>query len=197
MTKYILNSGGLKDKTEKARIFNLEIIKNLGPKPRILFCHFAQPRESWEEKFQLYSQRFLDSMPSDIQAEVALAFPDKFVDQVKNSDAIIIHGGDDDLLLARLKQYNLPALWAGKVVAGSSAGSDALVKYFWTCDWRQVKEGLGILPLKFIPHYQSDYGIDSPRGPIDWKKAYQELDNYGEKLPIHTPPEGDYVIIEQ
>jgi hypothetical protein len=83
------------------------------------------------------------------------------------------------------------------VVIGSSAGSNALVKCFWTCDWRQVKEGLGILPIKFIPHYKSAYGEGDPRGPIDWIQAYNELAEYGDQsLPIHALEEGDFIIID-
>jgi peptidase E len=96
-------------------------------------------------------------MDEDIKPKFELAFPNKFIEQIKNNEAIIIHGGDDKLLLYWLKQYNLPEIWEGKVIAGSSAGSDVLVKQFWTCDWRLIMDGLGILPIKFIPHYKSSY----------------------------------------
>ncbi|MFA6513832.1 MAG: Type 1 glutamine amidotransferase-like domain-containing protein [Patescibacteria group bacterium] len=198
MTKYILNSGGLKNNQEKAGKFNKEIVKGLGKEPSILFCHFAAAREYWEEKFANYTKNFLESMDRDIKPKFELAYPDKFIDQIKNNDAIIIHGGDDKLLLSWLKQYNLPEIWEGKIVAGSSAGSDVLVKQFWTCDWRLIMDGLGILPIKFIPHYKSSYGQDDPRGPIDWERAYKELKECGnESLPIYALEEGDFVVIEQ
>jgi peptidase E len=197
MTKYILNSGGLRNHPEKAKKFNLEVVKGLGNAPRILFCFFATPRERWEEKFADYSSRFLASMVDGVIPEIELALPEKFVEQLKYSDVILIHGGDDNLLLHYLKQYNLPASWQDKVVAGSSAGSDALVKHFWTCDWRQCLDGLGILPIKFIPHYKSGFGDNDPRGPIDWEQSYQELTEYGDKsLPIHALQEGDFIVIE-
>lgn len=198
MTRYLLNSGGLKNNSEKAGKFNQEIVKGLGNSPRVLFCFFASPREDWEEKFTKYSTRFLESMNANVKPKLELASPDQFENQLKNSDALIIHGGDDDLLLSRLKQYNLLKLWEGKTVVGSSAGSNILVKHFWTCDWRQVKDGLGILPIKFIPHYKSSYGETDPRGPIDWTKAYNELAGYGDKnLPLHALEEEDFIIIEQ
>jgi len=198
MTKYIINSGGLKNNREKADKFNREIVKNLGKNPNILFCHFAAVRELWEEKFAEYSKRFLESMDKDIKPRFELAFPDKFSDQIKNNDAIIIHGGDDTLLLHWLRQYNLPKIWEDKVVAGSSAGSNALAKQFWTCDWRLVMDGLGILPIKFIPHYKSGFGNSDPRGPIDWENAYKELEWAGDKsLPIHALEEGDFIVIGQ
>jgi len=55
-----------------------------------------------------------------------------------------------------------------------------------------------MLPIKFIAHYKSSYGETSPRGPIDWKKAYDELSKYGDtSLPIHALEKGHYVVIEQ
>lgn len=196
MTKYILNSGGLRNNPEKAILFNREIVKNLGESPRILSCHFAMPRERWEEKYSQFCETFLQSMEKGISPKIELAFPGTFIEQVKNNNVIIIHGGDDVLALHYLSNYNLPSIWQDKVIAGSSAGSDVLVKHFWTCDWRQVKDGLGILPIKFIPHYRSDYGQDDPRGPINWDQAYEELLGYGEDLPIKALEEGDYVVIE-
>ena len=198
MTKYILNSGGLKNFPEKEKKFNKEIVKKLSKTPSILFCYFAVPREHWEEKFARHAEHFLESMDKDVKPKFELAFPDKFINQIKNNDAIIIHGGDDKLLLYWLKQYNLPEIWEGKVVAGSSAGSNTLVKHFWTCDWRQCMDGLNILPIKFIPHYKSGFGDNDPRGLIDWTKAYNELSEYGDKtLPMYALEEGDFIIFEK
>lgn len=73
-------------------------------------------------------------MDKGIDPIFELAIPDKFVEQLKNNDAVIIHGGDDNLLLYWLKKFNLPEIWKDKVVAGSSAGSNLLAKHFWTCD---------------------------------------------------------------
>jgi peptidase E len=197
MTKYILNSGGLRNYPEKAKKFNLEVVKSLGNTPRILFCFFAVPRERWEEKFADYSIRFLESMADGVAPKIELAIPEKFTDQLKQSDAVLIHGGDDNLLLHYLRQYNLPAIWQDKVVGGISAGSDALVKHFWTSDWRKCLDGLGILPIKFIPHYKSEFGSNDPRGPINWERAHQELAEYGDRsLPIHALEEGNFIVIE-
>lgn len=198
MIKYILNSGGLRNWPEKAVKFNREIVKGLGAKPKILFCHFAIARENWEGKFAEYTQRFLESMDKGINPIFELAYPDKFIEQLKNNDAVVIHGGDDNLLLYWLKKFDLPEIWKGKVVAGSSAGSNALAKHFWTCDWRECFDGLGILGIKFIAHYKSDFGSDDSRGPIDWDIANQELEKYGDKsLPIYALEEGDYIVIEK
>ncbi len=60
-------------------------------------------------------------------------------------------------------------------------------------------DGLGVLPIKFIPHYKStEYAKEDPRGPIDWGAAYKELRSYKNKdLPIHALEEGDFIILEK
>jgi peptidase E len=195
MTKYILNSGGSKNYPDLAKKFFAEIVKDLENSPRFLLCFFAQPREDWEIKFSEFKEK-CKMFPEEVTPIFELAFPETFEEQIKNSDVVYIHGGDDHLLQYWLGQFNIPKIWEGKVVATSSAGSDALAKYFWTCDWRQCMDGLAILPIKFLPHYKSFYGSDDPRGPIDWDKALEELKDYKETLPIHALKEGEYVVIE-
>ena len=198
MTKYILNSGGVSKRPAKAVLFFNEIIKDLGKNPKILNCLFALPREDWELRFRNFSDLFNQSIDNEIKPIFDLAFPDKFVEQVKNSDAVILSGGDDHLLSYWLRQYNLPEIWSDKIIATNSASSDVLSGYFWTCDWRQCLDGLGILPIKFLPHYKSEYGVNDPRGPIDWDKAHRELAEYGDKkLPIHALEDGDFIVIEK
>ncbi len=59
-------------------------------------------------------------------------------------------------------------------------------------------DGLGILPVKFLPHYESNYGEDDPRGWINWEAAKEELKNYGDPtFPIYAFNEGFYVVIEK
>ena len=197
MTKYVLNSGGLRNNPEAAKRYFAEVTKDLGETPKILLCFFAQPREDWETKFADVVENSKTLM-SGINPVFEMALPDKFEEQMENTDVVYMSGGDDHLLLYWLKQFDIPRAWDGKVVATNSASSDILSKHFWTCDWRQLMDGLGILPIKFIPHYKSDWGIDDPRGLIDWEAAYKELEGYGDtSLPIHALKEGEYIVIEK
>ncbi len=199
MTKYVLNSGAVRKSASKRKNFFAEIVKDLGPSPKMLITLFAVPREYWEEKFSEYQKQMNDDMPDGVEVLLEVAFPDTFEQQVKNSDIVYVHGGDDHLLKYWLTQFDLAALLQGKVYAGSSAGSSVVARHSWTCDWRQTIDGLGILPIKFIPHYASNYGADDAlRGRIDWELAYNDLAAYGDKsLPIYALEEGDFVIINQ
>lgn len=198
MTKYILNSGGSKNNPDKAKFSVAEALKDKGQSPKILFCFFAQKREDWERIYKEKMDGFKAMMPNGIKPSFELALPDRFIEQINKSDIIIISGGDDHLVQYWLKQFDIPKIWQDKTVVASSASSDALSQHFWTCDWRQCMDGLAILPIKFIPHYKSNFGADDPRGPIDWDKAYDELKKYGNKdLPIHALPEGEFLVIEK
>ena len=195
MTKYIVNSGAVKYYPDKFKKYIQELVKDLNNNPNILLCFFAQKREDWETKYIEKKEGLVTSIP---KASFDMAIPDIFVEQVKKADVIIIYGGDDHLVQYWLKQFDIPKIWENKTVSVSSASSDAISTHFWTCDWRETMDGLGILPIKMIPHYKSNFGADDPRGPIDWCKAYTELENYGDKnLPIHALEEGEFVVINK
>ncbi len=198
MTKYILNSGGIRNNPEGGKKFFAEMVRGLGIKPRILFCLFAYPRGDWEKKFIKTEEKVPEFYPKDVNPVFSLALPEIFEQQIKDTDIVYIYGGDDHLLQYWLRKFKVPEIWQGKVVASNSAGSDALVRNFWASDWRKCMDGLGILPVKFFPHFRSAYGNLDPRGPIDWQKAHKELEEYGDKtLPIYALKEGEYVVIEQ
>lgn len=197
MTKYVLNSGGVKNNLDKKRRFHQELIKGLSNQPKFVLCNFAQGREYWESKFEAYREAITEDMPKTVTPTFELALPDHFEEQCKSADVIYFHGGDDSLLQYWMKQYQLDKLFKDKVVATNSASSNLLATHYWTCDWRACADGMGLLPIKFIPHYKSQFGSSDPRGPIDWDKAYKELEAYGDtSLPIHALKEGDYVVIE-
>lgn len=198
MTKYVLQSGGIKRQPELKKKFHQELVKGLGKHPKFLLCNFAQGREYWEPKFAGYSNAVAEDMPEGVEPTFELAMPAEFVDQCKRADVIYFHGGDNHLLQYWMKQFDVPAIFEGKVVGTNSASSFLLSTSYWTCDWRQCGDGFGILPIKFIAHYQSNFGIDDPRGPIDWQKAYDDLAAYGDTgLPIYALKEGEFIIKEQ
>jgi hypothetical protein len=172
MTKYVLNSGGIKRQPKLKRQFHQELVKGLGDTPKILICGFAQPREYWESKFSGYSDSIIEDMPENIRPELTLAMPAEFIEQCKWADIIYFNGGDDHLLQFWMKQFDLLSLFKDRIVATNSASSAMLAAHYWTCDWRQCADGLGILPIKFIPHYKSGFGKDDLRGPINWEESH-------------------------
>jgi len=197
MTKYVLNSGGLKNQPSLTKEFFAEAVKGLGNKPRVLMCLFALPRQDWEKRFASDCRSMEASLPEGVAAVFDLAFPDTFAEQIGRSEMIFIRGGDDHLIDHWMRKFDIPRIWEGKVIATSSAGSDVLCNSFWTCDWRTCMDGLGILPIKFLPHFESDYGNDDPRGPVDWQNALSELKAYKDGLPVHALKEGEFVVFKK
>ncbi len=206
MTKYILQSGNVKDFPEKMKKYNKEVFRDFlsGGKNektqdesvKVLFNFFSQKREDWEMKYENYDKRLREDV--DLKLETKMAMPDKFTEQCQWADVIIFAGGDDDLLRCRMSKFDVPGIWEGKIIVGSSAGSDYLVDSFWPYDWREVLDGTGLIPIKFIPHYKAlDCAENDSRGDVDWEKAYKELKEYGDKnLPIYALEEGDFVVFE-
>jgi len=195
MTKYILNSGGIKREPRLKKLYHQEIVQGLGNAPKFLLCNFAQGREYWDTKFLGYCEAIREDMPEGVTASFELAVPATFAEQCKRADVIYVHGGDDHLLRYWMSRFDVPELFTGKVVAGNSAGSDLLVKHHWSNDWRECGDGLGILPIKFIPHFESATDPADQRGPADWQAGYAELAAYGDtSLPIYALHEGEFAV---
>lgn len=195
MTRYILGGGG-EAKVGGAEPFCYAIRGDHKGKLRILDCFFAEAPETWEEKFNRKATAFFDAyMLGDFACE--LAQPNIFAQQVAQADVVYLHGGDERVLAKYLEPFQLPQLWRGKTVVGTSAGAMFLSAVSWGCDRRAVARGAGIVQAGVIVHYASDYGSDTPEGPIDWRKAKAELAAQTPKgLPLFALGEGEFVALE-
>lgn len=191
-TKYILVGGYLHKASDEGRAFCEELVKgfNFDRPVKILDCLFADTEERWEVKFKEDKERFKKYIKN---FNFELADPKKFIEQVKASDVIFLRGGETERLINVLnKRGDWIKELDGKVLAGTSAGGDVISKYSYNLDTNKIIDCLGLLPVKFIPHWCSDYNAPN----IDWDKALQELKNYKENLPIYTLKEGEFVVIE-
>lgn len=192
MTKYILVGGYVHKAPDEGKAFCEELVRDINKKPvKILDCIFARKPEEWKEvmeKDRIFFSKFI----SDFELE--LADPNNFTEQVKNSDIIYLKGGYTSSIMDLLTR---DTSWMkeldGKVVAGSSAGGDAIAKYYCVLKTSRVGDGLGLLPIKFIPHWKSDYSDEEVRD-INWEDELQKLKDYKEDLPIFTLTEGEFKV---
>ncbi|MFA5022713.1 MAG: Type 1 glutamine amidotransferase-like domain-containing protein [Candidatus Paceibacterota bacterium] len=188
-TKYILVGGYPKKALDGGKAFTEELIKGFKEPVKILECLFARPRDNWDEAFNQDKDFFINNLPGK-RLEFQLADPEKFREQVAWADAIYIRGGASEAVLLELQKQSegwekeLP----GKTLAGSSAGAHAISKYYYGLDDLKIGEGLGLLSLKIIVHYGSDYNAPN----IDWNKAEIELKQYKEDLPLIKLAEGQF-----
>lgn len=84
----------------------------------------------------------------------------------------------------------------GKTIVGSSAGGDAIAKYYSVLKTGRVGDGLGLLPIKFIPHWKSDYSDDEV-SDINWDAELKKIKEYKEDLPIYKLREGEFKVFNQ
>lgn len=199
MIRFLLNSGGVYSTGDRGKKYINDALSDKGSNPKILICLFPLVFDDWFKRYDKYKVD-IDELAEDRHPIYDLAFPDTFATQCSWADVVIIHGGDDHLTMFWLQQFDLRSIWEGKTIAAQSASIDALSSSFWTCNWRRCFNGLGIVPLRFLTHYNSNWGLDDHRGPIDWQAARRELEQYGDVThPVYALEEGEYIeyILEQ
>ncbi len=194
MTKVILIWWHIRKAQDGGKLFCNELIRGIDKKPiKILDCMFASPMDSWEEDIKK-SHNFFSKYIKNF--DLILAHPSKFTEQVKNSDIIILRWGYVSLLLDLL---NKDISWIkelnGKVLVGTSAGADLIAKHYYVLKTLRTGDGLGLLPIKFIPHWKAKL-FDGIEQNIDFDKALKDLKEYKEDLPIITLKEWEFMVFE-
>ena len=194
MIKYILVGGYVHKAKDEGKAFCEELINGINKKPvKILDCMFARKKEDWQDSIdrdRIFFSKFIKDF------ELELADPNNFTEQVKNSDVIYLRGGCTSPLMETLsKDISWVKELDGKVLAGTSAGADAIAKYYTVLKTHRVGDGLGLLPIKFIPHWKSDYSDEEVRD-IDWDSELEKLKNYKEDLTVYTLTEGEFKIFK-
>lgn len=180
VTKYILHGGFTRAINEMNRSFYEEIGRSVPDGGTILLCYFASPETEDEQKLDDDRQKIADQAQGK-SFKFLLATENDFMQQVKQSDAIYIRGGSTPKLLGILKRYpDFRNCLARKTVAGSSAGAYAIGLYSPFHDDESggvVREGLGLLPLRIVCHFESP---DLPPNP----KALLLLQNTASELEL-------------
>ncbi len=193
MTKFILVGGYPAHAIDGGKAFCQEVVEGFDQPVRLLDCLFARPRETWEAVLEQDRYFFASNVP-DRKILLTLAQPEAFVEQVRKADAIYFRGGSTrDLMKLLETALGWEKELEGKTVAGTSAGVDFLSSSYYCLDNLEIRNGLGILPIKALVHYGSNY--NAPH--IDWEKAYQELKESGD--PSHevlTLAEGEFAVRE-
>ncbi|MFT7558034.1 MAG: hypothetical protein ACI83D_000716 [Planctomycetota bacterium] len=153
-------------------------------------------RETWEERYNRFTKHFIEYIPDGITPELSLADTNSFTTQVRESDIVFFYGGDPEILRLRLEQYDIPAIFDNKVVAGTSAGSAVFCSEYWGYSTRRPAPGLGIFPIKFMPHCYAELPDPGIHGPLDRERAKEELRQSGDSdQKIYDLREGEYVML--
>jgi peptidase E len=169
MTKCILHGGFERRDNELNNSFYRELVKDLPDHATLLMVYFASEYEGIREVFTEQTSRIHEITGKDMQ--FVLATEEDFLNQVEAADAIHFRGGHTPKLLATLKQYpELASELVGKTVSGSSAGAYALAQYGPGHSEKGIREGLGLVPVRVVCHYES---IEMPPNPDSLNELIQ------------------------
>lgn len=192
MTKYILAGGYVHKAQDEGKSFYEEMVRGFSEPIKILDCIFARPKELWKETYIEDKNNIVRQLPN-LKIQIELAQPETFIEQIKHTNVLYIRGGETKLLFDLLATSGD---WTkeldGKTVAGTSAGADIIAKYYAVGKTGRISgEGIGLLPVKFIPHWKSDTFTEFD---IDWEQILEGLKKYKEDLPIVALREGEFRV---
>lgn len=160
MTKYVLHGGNAQDIDSRNDEFFKEILKDAPANPRILLVHFAGKPERKDINWERDTKQF-ERVKGDRNLTFESADEQSFLDQILTADVIYFGGGTTQRLLDTIKKFaGLKELFNGKIVAGESAGANALSAFSYSKSGGGIFQGLGIIPVKTIPHYKGEHKED-------------------------------------
>ncbi|MAF79739.1 hypothetical protein CL629_01530 [bacterium] len=188
MTKIILHGGFTSEDNELNRGYYREITKDLKDGATVLAVLFAREKEEHSKLFQDEIQKLTASI--DKHLDIVQASEDKFINQVKEADVIVIRGGDTSKLIKTFKQYpDFMESARDKVIGGSSAGAYLFSKYYHSASKGKVFEGLGILPIRIVCHHNSkEFKVK--------KSAVEQLEKYPNDLELVILKDYEWRVFE-
>lgn len=153
-TKIIVSGGYANEANTENTKFFTEILKDTPNDSSILIILFAKPEDEWARKSQCVIDQF-EHVGESKNIRYTVANHNSLEDQIDKSDIVYIHGGDTALLIESIhKHTNFVERIKGKIVAGESAGTYLLSKCFYSKTLGEIRDGLGIIPIKVICHYE-------------------------------------------
>ncbi len=185
-TKFILHGGFTPHEKQEDDAFFKEILKDVSEKAKVLLVYFASeigriPTYKEGDVAQFNKNKSERTLMFDVANERS------FLKQVDWADIIYLHGGKTLKLLDVLKKFsNLKELFEGKTIAGDSAGANVLGKIFYSPSVNDIFEGLGLIPVKIIPHYSEKY-----------KDKADELNKYNKDLELLLLREYQYKVFQK
>jgi peptidase E len=195
-SKFILTGGFSEKALDGGMGYCLEATKGIKGSINILECTFSLPIDKWENVVEKDKILFSKWVP-DREIVFSIASPDEFIDQISNTDILILRGGSTQLLLEVLKKVDgFRKSLINKVVVGQSAGAYVLAKKFLQVSYSgkiSLGDGLGILPIKVVAHYRSDFYPKKFGEKFSWEKVDCLLSQDDDSLEIVKLKEGEFL----
>jgi len=192
MTKYIFHGGGVNPETGTNDSFYTELMKDLPDGGTVLLVYFASRTDDNSERIA-YDTEACKSFTTVKNVNVVIASRENFIEEAKGTDVVYLRGGSTEKLLDTLREYsNLKDAFEikNKTVAGSSAGAYAL-STLYSCHYTdRAAEGLGIVPVRVVTHYES-----TKMPPRDG--SVEILKNTQTDLDLIILKEGEWSVVSQ
>ncbi len=156
-TKFVLHGGFDPKKSLENDAFFVESLKDAPESAKVLIVLFAKDKGRWEEKYVHWKKQFQKNAGGK-NLDFQMATLENFVEQLASADVVYFAGGRTETILGALKGFTgLDKNLNGKIVAADSAGINALSRFCYSPIPDKVFEGLGVLPIKTIPHFIPEY----------------------------------------
>ena len=180
MTKFVLHGGFNKDKGYIKDEFFQNALQDAPADVKICLVFFAELKEYLQLRIEQCKGQFNNNKGLK-NLEFKMASEENFLEGCAWADIIFLSGGRTVNLIESLKKFqNLRQVFKGKVIAGDSAGVNALGRFFYSIKTKEISEGLGILPFKIIVHYADDIG--NPLSEIEQNLETLFLHEYETKI---------------
>lgn len=154
-TKYILHGGFSAGVKQQNDLFFQEILRDLPTDAKVLLVYFAELDEKVQLRTIQDSEEFNANKGSK-NLSFRVTTEETFKEDCAWADAIYLHGGKTVKIMQMLSKYqNLAEMFSDKTVAGDSAGANVLAKFFYSRNSKLIREGLGVLSLKIVAHYEA------------------------------------------
>lgn len=160
MTKFILHGGfsGGKSPIQEDDKFFQEILKDTSENIKILLVYFAEREEIVPLRIEQDKEQLNKNNKELKNLNFKVASEETFIEDCAWADIIYLHGGKTVKLMEVLKNYSsLERVFSGKIIAGDSAGANALGQFFFSKNSNIIGEGLKILPFKIVVHYEDGF----------------------------------------
>lgn len=194
MTKYIL-AGGCDRKHPEYLETLARVITAEKPNPRILSCWFSNEDDHAREKFNDYQNYF--RKPFGPAALIVMADKNSFIEQLKDCDVLYLHGGNTDLLISAMAQYeDLASHFEDKVIVGSSAGANYLSTFGYSPSLKKVKPGSGLVGVSCVVHYNSVGFSEMAFTEEYWRDVVSLVKNQASNTPTILLAEGTFAIFD-
>ena len=155
-TKLILHGGFNKvnGPVQRDDAFFQEIFKDVPEEAKVLLVYFAEKEEKVASRILEDKEEFSKNCGAK-NPQYKVATEATFEEDIRWADVVYLHGGKTVKLMEIIRKFrNLGELFLGKTIAGDSAGANSLCRVFFSKNSKEIGEGLGILTLKIVVHYE-------------------------------------------